>query len=312
MGRTLCKGYERNAKRLAELVDGDEQRLFTAEGAIIRKELFAGEELTAMVADYSDEELEALTEDLGGHDFLKIHAAYAAACAHKGQPTVILARTIKGYGLGPAFAGRNTTHQRKKADENDLRLIRDAMGLDFTDEELENLPFIHPNDVPDVVAYAKKRRAAMKGPMPERRVPEMNLTLPEDAVYAEFDDGTKGTSQVSTTMAFVRLMRGLMKTKRTLENVLFLLFQTKARTFGMDPLFSEFGIYHPEGQLYKPVDHKVLMKYKESAKGQILEEENQWQAFLVVHRCCYILCNPRISYDSILHLLFHVWIPACR
>jgi len=259
------------AKRLAELVDGDEQRLFTAEGAIIRKELFAGEELTALVADYSDEELEALTEDLGGHDFLKIHAAYAAACAHKGQPTVILARTIKGYGLGPAFAGRNTTHQRKKADENDLRLIRDAMGLDFTDEDLEKLPFIHPNDVPDVVNYAKKRRAAMKGPMPERRVPEINLTLPEDAVYAEFDDGTKGTSQVSTTMAFVRLMRGLMKTKDFGERVVPLI-PDEARTFGMDPLFSEFGIYHPDGQLYKPVDHKVLMKYKESAKGQILEE----------------------------------------
>ena len=259
------------AKRLADLVDGDEQRLFTAEGAIIRKELFAGEELTAMVADYSDAELEALTEDLGGHDFLKIHAAYAAACAHKGQPTVILARTIKGYGLGPAFAGRNTTHQRKKADENDLRLIRDAMGLDFTDEDLEKLPFIHPNDVPDVVAYAKKRRTAMKGPMPERRVPEMNLTLPEDSVYAEFDDGTKGTSQVSTTMAFVRLMRGLMKTKEFGERVVPLI-PDEARTFGMDPLFAEFGIYHPEGQLYKPVDHKVLMKYKESAKGQILEE----------------------------------------
>ena len=259
------------AKRLADLVDGDEQRLFTAEGAVIRKELFAGEELTAMVAEYSDEELEALTEDLGGHDFLKIHAAYAAACAHKGQPTVILARTIKGYGLGPAFAGRNTTHQRKKADENDLRLIRDAMGLDFTDEELEQLPFIQPNDVPDVVAYAKKRRTAMKGPMPERRVSEMSLTLPEDSVYADFDDGTKGNSQVSTTMAFVRLMRGLMKTKGFGERVVPLI-PDEARTFGMDPLFAEFGIYHPEGQLYKPVDHKVLMKYKESAKGQILEE----------------------------------------
>ena len=259
------------AKRLAELVDGDEQRLFTAEGAVIRKELFAGDELTALVAEYSDEELEALTEDLGGHDFLKIHAAYAAACAHKGQPTVILARTIKGYGLGPAFAGRNTTHQRKKADENDLRLIRDAMGLDFSDEDLEKLPFIHPNDVPDVVAYAKNRRAAMMGPMPERRVPEMALTLPEASVYAEFDDGTKGSSQVSTTMAFVRLMRGLMKTKEFGERVVPLI-PDEARTFGMDPLFAEFGIYHPEGQLYKPVDHKVLMKYKESAKGQILEE----------------------------------------
>ena len=132
------------AKRLSELVDGDEQRLFTAEGSIIRKELFAGDELSAMVADYSDAELEALTEDLGGHDFAKIHAAYASACAHKGKPTVVIARTIKGYGLGPAFAGRNTTHQKKKANESDLKLIRDAMGLDFTDEELKNTRSLDP------------------------------------------------------------------------------------------------------------------------------------------------------------------------
>lgn len=259
------------AKRLNDLVDGDEQRLFTADGATIRKELFAGEELTAMVASFSDEELEALTEDLGGHDFAKIHAAYSAACAHKGAPTVVLARTIKGYGLGPAFAGRNTTHQRKKADENDLKLIRDAMGLDFTDEDLEKLPFIKPEDVPDVVAYAKSRRDSMHGPCPERIVPEFEMNMPEDSVYSEFDDGTKGKSQVSTTMAFVRLMRGLMKTKNFGERVVPLI-PDEARTFGMDPLFAEFGIYHPEGQLYKPVDHKVLMKYKESAKGQILEE----------------------------------------
>ena len=259
------------AKRLSELVDGDEQRLFTAEGSIIRKELFAGDELSAMVADYSDAELEALTEDLGGHDFAKIHAAYASACAHKGKPTVVIARTIKGYGLGPAFAGRNTTHQKKKANESDLKLIRDAMGLDFTDEELEKHPFIRPEDVPDVVQYAKSRRDSMGGPCPERQVPEFKLNLPEVSVYADFDQGTKGNSQVSTTMAFVRLMRGMMKTKEFGERVVPLI-PDEARTFGMDPLFSEFGIYHPDGQLYKPVDHKVLMKYKESAKGQILEE----------------------------------------
>ena len=260
------------AKRLSELVDGDEQRLFTAEGSIIRKELFAGDELSAMVADYSDAELEALTEDLGGHDFAKIHAAYASACAHKGKPTVVIARTIKGYGLGPAFAGRNTTHQKKKANESDLKLIRDAMGLDFTDEELEKHPFIRPEDVPDVVQYAKSRRDSMGGPCPERQVPEFKLNLPEDSVYADFDQGTKGNSQVSTTMAFVRLMRGMMKTKEFGERVVPLI-PDEARTFGMDPLFSEFGIYHPDGQLYKPVDHKVLMKYKESAKGKSWKKE---------------------------------------
>ena len=259
------------AARLNSLVDGDEQRIMTAEGSIIRKELFNTPELSELVSQYSDEDLENLCEDVGGHDFVKLHAAYAQATAHKGQPSAVIIRTIKGYGLGPAFAGKNTTHQKKKADIESMKFMRDDMNLSFSDEDLENYPFINPEDVPELVKYAMSRRKALHGPVPERRSPKSNLVMPGDAVYSEFDQGTKGKMQVSTTMAFVRLLRGLMKSKELGPNIVPII-PDEARTFGMDPLFSEFGIYHPEGQLYTPVDHKVIMKYKESEAGQLFEE----------------------------------------
>lgn len=259
------------AARLNSLVDGDEQRIMTADGALIRKELFNTPELSELVSQYSDEDLEKLCQDVGGHDFIKLHAAYAQATAHKGQPTAVIIRTIKGYGLGPAFAGKNTTHQKKKADIESMKFMRDDMNLSFSDEELENYPFINPEDVPEVVKYAKSRRKALYGSVPERRSPKSNIVMPSSEVYSDFDEGTKGKMQVSTTMAFVRLLRGLMKSKEIGPNVVPII-PDEARTFGMDPLFSEFGIYHPEGQLYTPVDHKVIMKYKESEAGQLFEE----------------------------------------
>ena len=259
------------AARLNSLVDGDEQRIMTAEGAIIRKELFNSPELSKLVSQYSDEDLEKLCQDVGGHDFVKLHAAYAQATAHKGQPTAVIIRTIKGYGLGPAFAGKNTTHQKKKADIESMKFMRDDMNLSFSDEDLENYPFINPEDIPELVQYAKSRREGLHGYVPERRSPKSDLIMPSSDVYSEFDDGTKGKMQVSTTMAFVRLLRGLMKSKELGPNVVPII-PDEARTFGMDPLFSEFGIYHPEGQLYTPVDHKVIMKYKESEAGQLFEE----------------------------------------
>lgn len=259
------------AARLNSLVDGDEQRIMTAGGAVIRKDLFNTPELSEMVSQYTDEDLEKICEDVGGHDFVKLHAAYAQATAHKGQPTVVIIRTIKGYGLGPAFAGKNTTHQKKKADIESMKFMRDDMNLSFSDEDLETYPFINPEDVPELVEYAKSRREVLHGYVPERRSPKSNLTMPSSDVYSDFDDGTKGKMQVSTTMAFVRLLRGLMKSKELGPNIVPII-PDEARTFGMDPLFSEFGIYHPEGQLYTPVDHKVIMKYKESEAGQLFEE----------------------------------------
>ena len=261
----------RLSTRLEDLVDGDEQRILTSDGPTIRKELFNSPELKAMVSHLSDSDLEKLAQNVGGHDFEKINAAYAAATSHKGQPTVILARTIKGYGLGPSFAGRNTTHGLKKADEASIKWMRDDLGLDFTDKQLEKYPFILPKDVPDVVKYVKQRRASLGGFCPERRNPQHSLNPPGQEAYSSFDEGTKGKMEVSSTMAFVQLLRGLMKDKEIGKNVVPIV-PDEARTFGMDPLFAQFGIYHPEGQLYVPVDHKVLMKYKESEKGQLLEE----------------------------------------
>jgi pyruvate dehydrogenase E1 component len=258
-------------ERLNSLVDGDEQRIMTADGATIRKELFNSSELSSLVEDYSDQDLEDLCQDVGGHDFIKLHAAYAQAAAHKGQPTVVIIRTIKGYGLGPSFAGRNTTHQKKKADMESMKFMRDDLNLSFSDEQLEDYPLIDPKDVPELVAYAKSRRKALDGPVPERRSPKSNLKMADKTTFSEFDEGTKGKMQVSTTMAFVRLLRSLMKSKELGDRIVPII-PDEARTFGMDPLFSEFGIYHPEGQLYTPVDHKVLMKYKESEAGQLFEE----------------------------------------
>jgi pyruvate dehydrogenase E1 component len=259
------------AGRLHSLVDGDEQRIMTADGATIRKDLFNSKGLTALVSHLSDEELVELCADVGGHDFVKLHAAYAQATAHKGQPTVVLIRTIKGYGLGPAFAGRNTTHQKKKADMETMKFMRDDLNLSFSDSDLDTYPYVKPSDVPELVAYAKQRREALGGPMPKRVVPSEQIALPPPDAYAEFDEGTKGKMEVSTTMAFVRVLRSLMKDKSFGPRVVPII-PDEARTFGMDPLFAEFGIYHPEGQLYKPVDHNVLMKYKESEKGQLFEE----------------------------------------
>ena len=224
-----------------------------------------------MVSHLGDEDLEALASNLGGHDMVKINAAYAAAEACDDKPTIIFARTIKGYGLGPAFAGRNSTHGKKKADEDSIKWMRDDLNLSFTDEELKEYPFIEPKDVPEVVAYLKERREEMGGFCPERRAPPTNLQPPGPEGYSTFDEGTKGNMQVSTTMAFVRLLSGLMKDKSIGERVVPVV-PDEARTFGMDPLFAQFGIYHPEGQLYTPVDHKMLMKYKESEKGQLFEE----------------------------------------
>ena len=152
-----------------------------------------------------------------------------------------------------------------------MQFMRTDLGLSFTDKDLESYPYVMPEDVPELVAYASQRRAAMGGPMPKRVVPTESIELPVAETYAEFDAGTKGNMEVSTTMAFVRVLRSLMKDKTFGQRVVPII-PDEARTFGMDPLFAEFGIYHPEGQLYKPVDHNVLMKYKESEKGQLFEE----------------------------------------
>ena len=257
--------------RLQSLVDGDEQRIFTDEGSIIRQELFNTATLKEMVSHLSDDELEKLTSNVGGHDPIKINSAYEAAKNSEGKPTVILARTVKGWGLGPTFAGRNTTHQKKKADEDVLKWMRNDIGLKFTDEELKSYPFVTPEMAFSEIEYLKSQREKFDGNVPERRVKEIDIKSPKEEVFEEFDTGTSGKMQVSTTMVFVSLIRKLMKNENIGSRIVPII-PDEGRTFGMDPLFAEFGIYSPIGQLYKPVDHKVLMKYKESNTGQILQE----------------------------------------
>ncbi|RAH14590.1 MAG: pyruvate dehydrogenase (acetyl-transferring), homodimeric type [Methanobacteriota archaeon] len=257
--------------RLLSLVDGDEQRIFTESGNLIRDELFNTPSLKELVKDLSDEELEELTSNLGGHDPVKINSAYETAKKFSGKPTVILARTVKGWGLGPTFAGRNTTHQKKKADDDVLKWMRDDIGLKFSDEELNSFPFITPEMAIEEVDYLKSQRKKLDGHVPERRAEKSIQINPESEIFEEFNTGTKGKMQVSTTMVFVSLLRKLMKSKNLGSRVVPII-PDEGRTFGMDPLFAEFGIYSPIGQLYKPVDHKVLMKYKESNSGQILQE----------------------------------------
>ena len=259
------------AARLQSLVDGDEQRIFTDEGSIIRQELFNTATLKEMVSHLSDDELEKLTSNVGGHDPIKINSAYEAAKNSEGKPTVILARTVKGWGLGPTFAGRNTTHQKKKADEDVLKWMRNDIGLKFTDEELKSYPFVTPEMAFSEIEYLKSQREKYDGNVPERRVKEIDIKSPKEEVFEEFDTGTSGKMQVSTTMVFVSLIRKLMKNENIGSRIVPII-PDEGRTFGMDPLFAEFGIYSPIGQLYKPVDHKVLMKYKESNTGQILQE----------------------------------------
>ena len=259
------------AARLQSLVDGDEQRIFTDEGSIIRQELFNTATLKEMVSHLSDDELEKLTSNVGGHDPIKINSAYEAAKNSEGKPTVILARTVKGWGLGPTFAGRNTTHQKKKADEDVLKWMRNDIGLKFTDEELKSYPFVTPEMAFSEIEYLKSQREKYDGNVPERRVKEIDIKSPKVEIFEEFDTGTSGKMQVSTTMVFVSLIRKLMKNENIGSRIVPII-PDEGRTFGMDPLFAEFGIYSPIGQLYKPVDHKVLMKYKESNTGQILQE----------------------------------------
>jgi len=258
------------SSRLEKLVDGDEQRIFTEKGANIRDELFNTPTLKDMVSHLSDQELEQLTSNLGGHDPVKIHTAYELAKNFKGKPTVILARTVKGWGLGPTFAGRNTTHQKKKADEDVLRWMCDDIGLKFSNEELKSYPFITPDMAISEIEYLHSQREKYDGNVPERRVQKLDFNFPDSKILDEFNDGS-GKMEVSTTMVFVSLLRKLMKLK-SIGSRIVPIIPDEGRTFGMDPLFAEFGIYSPVGQLYKPVDHKVLMKYKEGNTGQILQE----------------------------------------
>ena len=252
--------------------DGDYQTFRANDGAYVREHFFNRDPRTRrLVADWSDEDIWWKLKR-GGHDYRKVYAAYKAAMSHTGQPTVIIAKTIKGYGLGTSFAGRNATHQMKKFTLDDLKSFRDSLGIPISDAQLEadpyNAPYYHPGEDDDVIQYALERRQKLGGSVPERRVSHAPVHLPADDAYGQVKKGS-GRQEVATTMAFVRLLKDLMRDKEFGKRIVPII-PDEARTFGMDSFFSTIKIYNPHGQRYTPVDAELMLAYREATDGQIL------------------------------------------
>ncbi len=259
----------RLVRRMEEVVDGEYQTLKSRDGAYVREHFFGPDpELARMVESWSDAEIWSLNR--GGHDPQKVYAAYAAAVAHTGQPTVILAKTIKGYGMGEAGEGQNITHQQKKMNEKVLFGFRDRFGLDLTDDEVRDVSFYRPPENAPEMRYLRERREALGGSLPQRRVEAPPLTVPELSVFHAQIEGT-GEREISTTMAFVRILSTLLRDKQLGPHVVPIV-PDESRTFGMEGLFRQLGIYSQVGQLYTPQDSEQLMSYREHEQGQILQE----------------------------------------
>jgi pyruvate dehydrogenase E1 component len=257
------------AKRMGEVVDGQYQRYITEDGAYLRKHFWGTDpRLLELVRHLSDDDLKKLR--LGGHDPVKVFNAYRAAVTHRGAPTVVLARTIKGYGMGEAGEGKNITHQQKKMNEADLRHFRDQFGIPIPDDRIAEAPFFRPDEQAPEMRYMRERRAALGGSVPKRvvRVEPLRPVLAD--VFDEFYKGT-GDRKASTTMVFVKLLAKLLRDK-DIGKLCVPIVPDEARTFGMESLFRAVGIYSSIGQLYEPVDMDTLLYYKEAKDGQILEE----------------------------------------
>jgi len=257
-------------KKMEKTVDGDYQNLAASSGDYIRQNFFGPEpELQKLVEDLDDNTLARLRR--GGHDSTKLFAAYNEAINHKNQPTVILAKTVKGWSLGKAFEARNMTHQKKGLDKSDWQYFRDLLEIPFTDSELEDMPYYKPAADSPEIKYLKHQREKLGGSLPKRNATYSGFQMPTNQVFSEFDKGTPKEQEVSTTMAFVRLLRNLMKDEQ-IGDLIVPIVPDEARTFGMEALFTEFKIYTSQGQTYTPVDSKLLLSYKEAKNGQILEE----------------------------------------
>ncbi|MGL6161494.1 pyruvate dehydrogenase (acetyl-transferring), homodimeric type [Microbulbifer sp.] len=256
-------------KVMDEVVDGEMQN-FKANGGAYTREHFFGKypELLEMVKDLSDDEIMKLNR--GGHDPYKVYAAYAEAMANKGQPTVILAQTVKGYGLGAAGEAAMDTHSVKKLDLDALKRFRDRFGIPLSDKELEEVPYYRPAPDSPEMKYMAERRKSLGGPVPSRKADFPALKVPGLDAFSALTKGS-GDREISTTMAFVRAIAALVKDKNMGQNVAPIV-PDEARTFGMEGLFRQLGIYSSQGQKYTPVDHGQIMYYKEDKKGQVLEE----------------------------------------
>jgi pyruvate dehydrogenase E1 component len=256
-------------KRMEEAVDGEYQN-YKAKGGKYTRDHFFGKypELLEMVATMTDEDIWRLNR--GGHDPHKLYAAYSAAMGYKSQPTVILAKTVKGYGMGGAGEAQNITHQQKKMDVESIRQFRDRFGVPIPDDQLENVPYYHPGQDSEEVRYLLERREALGGFLPQRRRDCEKLEVPGLEVFEPLLKSS-GEREISTTMAFVRGLTALLRDKRIAERIVPIVAD-EARTFGMEGMFRQLGIYSSVGQLYTPVDSDQLMFYKEDQKGQILQE----------------------------------------
>ncbi len=256
-------------KRMEECVDGDYQAYKAKGGAYVREHFFGKyPELAAMVANMTDEDIWRLNR--GGHDPIKIYSAYAAAMRHKGQPTVILAKTVKGYGMGEAGEGQNITHSQKKMGEEALRAFRNRFAIPIPDDQIDSTPYFKPPADSAEMQYLHERRAALGGYVPTRRAKGKTLAIPPLDTFKALLEGS-GEREMSTTMGFVRFLTSLTRDK-TIGRFVVPIVPDEARTFGMEGMFRQLGIYSSVGQLYKPVDSDQVMYYREDTKGQILQE----------------------------------------
>jgi pyruvate dehydrogenase E1 component len=257
-------------EKLGQTVDGEFQKYVVEGGAYIREQFFNEDpDLAALVEDYSDEQLEKLAR--GGHDPVKVYAAYHAALHHKGRPTVILAKTVKGYGLGEAGEARNTTHQQKKMSEAALHYFRDRFSLPISDEQIKEMAYYRPADDSNEVKYVRAQREKLGGALPARVVRHEPLKAPPLTAFEGYLTGS-GKSEVSTTGAFVSILKDVLLRDKNIGKQVVPIIPDEARTFGMDSMFKPFGIYSNVGQLYDPVDSRFAVSYREAKDGVILEE----------------------------------------
>ena len=257
--------------RMAEMVDGEYQNFAVHGGAFVRDHFFAASpELQALAEGLTDEDFDRLALAFGGHDPKKVHAAFKAASEHEGRPTLILAKTVKGYGMGSAGQGQNTTHQLKKLGDDSLRTFRDFFEVPISDDQLAKVPFYRPpEDSPEMV-YLQERRRQLGGYLPGRSDEAPSLPIPDLDAFGVLLKAS-GERELSTTMAFVRALSILIRNKEIKDHLVPILAD-EARTFGMEGLFRQLGIYSPVGQRYKPVDSEQLMSYREAEDGQVLQE----------------------------------------
>jgi pyruvate dehydrogenase E1 component len=287
-------------KRMEECVDGDYQGYKANDGAYVREHFFGKyPELKKMVEHLSDDDIWRLNR--GGHDAQKVYAAYAQAVEHQGRPTVILAKTVKGYGMGAAGEGLNITHQQKKMTVEQLQVFRDRFSIPICDEEIADVPFYRPADDSPEIQFLRKQRDALGGYLPSRSTACEALPVPDLTAFAAVTHHM-GEREISTTMAFVRILSVLLKDK-VLGPRIVPIVPDECRTFGMEGLFRQIGIYSPVGQLYTPVDHEQVMYYREARDGQILEEGiNEAGAF-----CSWMAAATSYSSNKLPMIPFYIY-----